>query len=193
VRWSRQVQASFAGRVVLGAVVLGAVVLAGVVAGAVPGAAETPSKRIAVDDACTIVSRRGVERAFGRPATEGARSADRLACQYGVGTDPSEPPGGTVTATHLFPNYFVPVSTARAAVEDRHAIDTLSGHRLADVFRVGRSAYLDETTGDLVVLATKRYAFILRWEPAPPGTQTVPRDERKLEELARGAVARAPR
>ena len=176
-------------------VVFGAVVLGGAVAGAVPGAAEAPSKRIAVDDACTIVSRRDVEKAFGRPATEGTLSAERLSCQYGVGVggDRSEASGGVLTASHLFPNYFQRSSTARAAVEDRHAIETLSGHLLDDVFRVGRSAYLNRTTGDLIVLATRHYAFVLRWEPTSPGTQNRSRDTRSLKELARGAVARAPR
>ena len=182
MRWSRRVQASFAS----------AVVLAGVVAGAMPGVAGTTSKGIAVDDACTIVSRRDVEKAFGRPATVGTASADKLACHYGVAAEPGQPAASVLTATQFFPNFFVRVDSAPSAVEDRHAIDTLSGHRLADVFRVGRSAYLDETTGDLVVLATKRYAFVLRWEPAPFGAQISSRDARKLRSLARVAVARAP-
>jgi hypothetical protein len=168
-------------------------VLAGVVAVPIPGGAETTSKGIAADDPCTIVSRRLVGKTFGRPVTDGKRSADGVACYYAVGTEPSAPPGGAVTATVYFPNFLVHADTAAAAVEDRHAVDGLSGHQLADVFHVGRSAYLDETTGELVVLATKRYAFVLRWEPAPLGTAIGVSDTRKLRALARTAVERAPR
>jgi hypothetical protein len=172
-----------------------AAVLAGVVAGSMPGVAETASKGIAVDDACTIVSRRDLEKAFGVPATGGTPSAQRLSCQFGVGVGGTrgESPDGVITASHLFPNFYQRSATARAAVEDRHAIDALSGHQLDDVFRVGRSAYLDKTTGDLVVLATRRFAFVLRWEPAQPGSRNSSRDTRALKQLARAAVARAPR
>src|SRR5688572_21929841 len=56
------------------------------------------------DEACTIVTTRQVEKAFGGPVAEGVEQEVVLSCTYLVGLDPLQPPGGSFAAQQLFPS-----------------------------------------------------------------------------------------
>jgi hypothetical protein len=150
--------------------------------------------KIKLNDACTILSTKQVVKAFGGPAKPKVPLVGGQDCNYPVGVDPNTPPGGTLATEQLFPNLLAPVSDAQAAVEDTHAIDTLSKDNLADVNHLGLEAYINYTKGVLLVAARKKYAFSISWHPASVthGTITVA-EGRKLIKLAKDIVKRAPK
>lgn len=150
--------------------------------------------RIKINHACTILSVKQVVKVFGGPAQPKLSLLSGQDCNYPVGVDPNTLPGGTLTTEELFPSLLAPVSDGPAAVEDRHAIDTLSKDDLADVSHLGIEAYINYTQGVLLVAARKKYAFSLAWHPASTthGKITVA-DGKKLITLAKDIVKRSPK
>ena len=153
------------------------------------GARRTPNAT--VDNPCTLLAVKQVKKEFGGPVATPLFNKLFLSCKYAVGTDPTQK-GGTLVAVLLFPSFLSHTGTAKAAYEDQHAIDMLSNSVLTDVNGVGRSAYMNLTNGELVVLATKRFVFTLRWQPAPARPVNA-RDIKKLTALAKLVVPRFPR
>jgi hypothetical protein len=159
------------------------------------GAAPKPKgPEIVLGTGCSIVATSQIEESFGEPVlflpVHGVGDFD---CLYDVGVDATAPPGGRFMMIQEFPSYFEEGQpTARLAVEDRRAIDTLSEQETVDVDKLGITAYLNRTTGTIVVAATKKYAFSLQWDPA--GRDGITKAERKkLIALAKDVVKRAPR
>ena len=162
-------------------------------AASVAGAGTAKPKRIKRDEACTIVTTRQVEKAFGGPVAEGVEQEVVLSCTYLVGTDPLAEPGGSFAAQQLFPSILNTTDSAKAAVEDAHAIAVVTEDDLRDVDDVGRAAYINSTRGEIVVQANKKYAFILIWSPESVVTPSTKAVEKKLIALAKDVVKRAPR
>ena len=160
-------------------------------------AAPSKGKRVQRDKACTMVTERQVEKAFGSPVAEGVENAVVLTCTYVVGEDPTQSPGGEFATTQLFPSILNTTGTAKKAVQDAHAIDLLAEDDLREVEDVGRRAFFNATRGRLVVLANKKYAFVLNWTtPAVPNTpegRISKKHEQALTRLAKDIVKRAPR
>lgn len=128
---------------------------------------------------------------FGSPVGAPILGATTLFCTYTIGKDPTVVPGGTFTAIQQYPNLFAPrLDDARVAVEDQLAIDQLSDQDIEDVPKLGNSAYLNRTKGEVVFSATRKLAFILNWSPAPAGTPLTPRQERHLITLAQEVIKR---
>jgi len=163
-------------------------------ASAVVDAKAIKGPKIKINDACTILSVKQVVKAFGGPALPKVSLIGGQDCNYPVGVDPKVLPGGTLSTEQLYPNLLAPVNNAPAAVEDTHAIDTLSGDNLADVNHLGLEAYINYTKGVLLVAAKKKYAFSVTWHPASTthGVITVA-EGKKLIKLAKDIVKRAPK
>jgi hypothetical protein len=164
--------------------------------GAAGAAVDAKGSKIKLHQACGILSSRQVAKAFGGPAhpKEPVALSSGNDCNYPVGADPKQLPGGTLSTEQLFPNLFVAVSNAPGAVEDTHAIDTLSGDDLADVNHLGLEAYINYTKGVLLVAATKKFGFSLTWHPASVTHGTITHPEgRKLITLAQDVMKRVPR
>lgn len=157
-------------------------------------AVDTKGPKIKINHACTILSTQQVVQAFGGPAQPKVSLVGGQDCNYPVGVDPNTLPGGTLSTEQLYPNLLAPLSDAPAAVEDTHAIDTLSSDNVADVNHLGLEAYINYTKGVLFVAAKKRFAFSVSWHPASVthGTITVP-EGKKLMKLAQDIVKRAPK
>lgn len=169
-----------------------AIASSGIAAGAAVDTKGVKGPKIKINDACTILSPKQVAKAFGGPAKPKVSLIGGQDCNYPVGVDPNTLPGGTLSTEQLFPNLLAPVSDAPAAVEDTHAIDTLSGDQLTDVTHLGIEAYINYTKGILLVAAKKKYAFSVTWHPASVthGTITVA-EGKKLITLAKDIVKRA--
>jgi len=159
--------------------------------------APSKDKRVQRDKACTMVTERQVEKALGGPVAEGVENAVVLTCTYVVGDDPTQRPGGEFATTQLFPSILNTTGTAKKAVQDAHAIDLLAEDDLREVEDVGRRAFFNATRGRLVVLANKKYAFVLNWTtPAVPNTpegRISKKHEKALIRLAKAVVKRAPK
>lgn len=164
--------------------------VAGAAAGSTP-AGGRPKGRI--DHPCTLLDASKVAKAFGDPVADPVLDATYLACKYAVGDDPTQAPGGVVSAVQLFPRFAQALPTAPKAFQDQHAVDVLSDFELADVSGLGRAAYMNLTTGALVVLANKKFEFIVAWQPGSVTTPVTKRDQKKLVSLAKQMVARSPR
>jgi len=156
-------------------------------------AAAAPAARVTRDSACTMVTAKQVEKAFGGPVAEGVEQSVVLSCTYLVGTDPNTAPGGSFATQQLFPSILNTTKTAKAAIEDAHAIDLIAEDDLRDVDGVGKSAYIDQTQGRIVVQANKKFTFILIWSPASKITRIGKKAEKQLIKLAKNIVKRAPR
>jgi hypothetical protein len=161
-----------------------------ILAGADVAAKKSP--RATINNPCTLLTIKQVQKQFGGPIAPPTLDQVYLSCHYLVGTNPAVA-GGTLSVVQLFPNYLQKSSsTAKSAFEDEHAIDMLSNNILADVNGVGRDAYMNLTKGTLVVLATKNFLITLSWAPTPARKLNA-RDIRKLKALAKIAVPRSPR
>ena len=158
-------------------------------------------KRVIRDKACTMVTTRQVEKAFGGPVAEGVENAVVLACTYIVGEDRTQAPGGEFATQQLFPSILNTTDTAKEAIEDARSIDVLAEHDLEDVDGVGRYAYYDATDGRIMVQATKKFAFVLNWTTPAPATPQPGQPEGRLSKkhkkalirLAKDVVKRAPK
>jgi hypothetical protein len=161
------------GRSMRGAASLTIVLVLAAYAGA-PGAA-AKAARIDPGDACTILSIKQIGKTFGKPVVidASASTLGNIGCSAKVGVDPAQKPGGTMVSFQDFPNLLAPQPSARAAVEDRRAIEVLSDNQIEDVNGVGLSAYLNRTTRAITVVATKKYAFSLTWNAAGATTLTI--------------------
>lgn len=144
------------------------------------------------NDACNVVTAKQVKARFGGPVGAPVPAPANLSCTYAVGTDPAVAPGGTLTVIQHYPSPFATrVANAQAAVEDQLAVDQLSDQEAVIVPKVGKSAYINRTKGEILFAPTQRLAFIFNWAPAPAGTRLTPRQERQLIALARQVTARA--
>jgi hypothetical protein len=157
------------------------------------GAARGATKRIKPEQPCTIVTKSQIEKAFGGPVADPTEGGVLLVCSWRVGTDPSTPPGGAFHARQVFPNIINTSPNAKAAIEDERAIDSLSDNDLRDVDNVGRSAYLNATTGEITVQANKRYVFEIAWNPGGLPATLNAKQEKALVKLAKSIVKRAPK
>jgi hypothetical protein len=164
-----------------------------IAAAGAPGAAAKIT-RIEPGDACTILSVKQLGKTFGKPVVidASASSVGNISCSAKIGADPTVTPGGTVVSFQDYPNLLAPQPGARAAVEDRRAIEVLSHNQVEDVNGVGLSAYLNRTTRAITVVATKKYAFSLTWNAAG-ATALTKADIKKLETAAKEVVTRAPK
>jgi hypothetical protein len=167
--------------------------LLALVALATPAGAAGTAKRQkgTLDDPCTYVTTSKVEKVFGSEVIETLPQLNYLLCNFVVGNDPAAPLG-TVRVVQLFPHFAQTTTNAKAAFQDQHAFDVVSEFELADVFKVGRQAYVNLTTGSLVVQATKKFMFSVEWRPITPTTSLPKKDQERLEKLAKQIVARAP-
>lgn len=156
------------------------------------GEAVAKGPRVQRDKACTMVTTKQVEKAFGSPVADGVEQTVVLSCTYLVGTDPNTAPGGSFATQQLFPSILNTTHTAKAAIEDSHAIDLLAEDDLHDV-DVGKSAYMNSTRGRLTVQATKKFAFIVVWSIASKEGPIGKKNEKKLIRLAKDIVKRAPK
>jgi hypothetical protein len=170
---------------------LGLALAAGVVS-ATAGAAAAKTKKGVLDDPCTLLDAAKVEKVFGGPVAEPVLDTTFISCAYAVGEDPTQEPGGTVNVVQLFPHFGQALPNATDAFQDQHAIDVLSEYELADINGLGRDAYMNLTTGTLVVLANKKVEISVSWEPGSVKTSVTKADQKKLVKLAKQAVARAP-
>lgn len=171
---------------------LGAVLVASSALAAAGGAA-TVAKRVSPNKACTMVTVRQVEKAFGGPVAPGVEAPAVLSCTYLVGADPAQAPGGSFATQQLFPSFVNTTDTAKAAIEDAHAIDSLANDDLRDVDGVGKYAYFNATKGFVVVQASKKFAFVLTWNPGSVPGPISKREQKKLVALAKDVTKRAPR
>ena len=156
-------------------------------------AAAVPAARVKRDKACTMVTKKQVEKAFGGPVAEGVEQTVVLSCTYLVGTDPNTAPGGSFATQQLFPSILNTTDSAKAAIEDNHAIDLIAEDDLRDVDGVGRSAYMNSTRGRLTVQANKKFVFILVWSLGSKEGRIGKANEKKLIRLAKDIVKRAPK
>jgi len=161
--------------------------------GVAVAASPSKGKRVQRDKACTMVTERQVEKAFGSPVAEGVEQTVVLSCTYLVGVDPNQPPGGSFATQQLFPSILNTTDTAKQAVADSHAIDLIAEDDLREVEGVGRRAYFNATHGRIVVQATKKFAFVLIWSPESVDGRITKKQEKQLIKLAKDVVKRAPR
>lgn len=167
---------------------------------AVPAfAATTDAKKpkgpkVVIDDACSMIWPKRVEKALGGPVAILPESpvAGPAACIATIGADPTVAPGGTLHAFTEFPTIFNSLPTARAVVEDRRAGDALSDDGLTDVDDVGLTGYFNRTKGTITVVVTKRFAFTLQWQRAN-AVVISDADRKQLTSLAKDVVARFTR
>lgn len=147
--------------------------------------------KVVIEDACTILWPKRIEKALGEPVVilPDATIAGPAGCGAAIGADPAVAPGGTLQAFTEYPNLLGGSQNARAAVEDRRAGDALSDDVLTDVDDVGIAAYFNRTKGAITVLATKKYAFTLQWARAD-AVAISDADRTKLTSLAKNVVAR---
>jgi hypothetical protein len=158
-------------------------------AGATVSTKTTPVK---LGNACTMLRTPKV-KAFGSPVKLAVSAfLHEGGCDGLVGADPAQPPGGKLGTFQIFPAADRSFDTSRAAVEDQHAVDSLSQDALEDVSGLGLSAYFNSTKGTFVVAASKKLAFGVTWTPA--GTTTLSAaDQKKLLALAKDIVKRSPK
>lgn len=158
-------------------------------AGATVGTKTTPVK---LGHACTMLQTPKT-KAFGSPVKISVSVyLHDGGCDGLVGTDPTQPPGGHLVSVQIYPAADRSFESARAAVEDQHAVDSLSTNVLEDVSTLGISAYFNRTTGTFVVAASKKLTFSVGWTRA--GTTALSSaDEKKLLALAKDIVKRAPK
>ena len=152
--------------------------------------------RLKIDDPCSMLTRKQIGAKFGKPVVQGAPEVDFAGpydCGYHVGNDFAVPPGGTFIAAQVYPSLFDSTGSSRDAVDDLRAVDGAGGNELSDVNKLGRSAFVNYTTGTLVVDVSKKFAFSLSWRPAPADTPISDKDAKKLVALAKDIVDRAPR
>ncbi len=173
-------------------VILGLALASGVVSATAGSAAAKSKPKGVLDDPCTLLDASKVAKVFGGPVAEPDLDTVFVSCAYAVGDDPTQEPGGTVNVVQLFPRFGQALSNATDAFQDQHAIDVLSEFELADVEGLGRDAYMNLTSGTLVVLATKKVEISVSWQPGSVTTEVTKADQRKLVKLAKQAVARAP-
>jgi hypothetical protein len=169
---------------------LATVATAAMPVGAVVRARSGP--KIKTGHACSILSAKQVAKALGSPTAVDPHQLLPAFCTMSIGADPTRPPGGVFAVGQIFPSLFASYADARAAVDDEHAVGGLAGDDLEDV-SVGKTAFIDHTSGKLVVEASKKFAFTLQWWPAPSGTKITRSDVKKLVKLAKLIVPRAPR
>ena len=174
-------------------VTTGLMLVAGTTTAAHATAAGKPKPKGKVDDPCTLLDTSKVAKAFGHPVADPALDPIFISCKFAVGDDPTHAPGGTVSVVQLFPHFGQALPTATKAFQDQHAIDVLSNFELADVEGLGKGAYMNLTNGTLVVLANKKFELSVGWQPGSITTPVAKRDQKKLVQLAKQAVARAPR
>jgi hypothetical protein len=143
-------------------------------------------------EACTVLSA-DQAKTLGQPVV--VSENDFLGpydCDFLIGADPSQAPGGRLSVIILYPFYGPDFPNAVSALQDQYATDALSEHDLRDVDGIGVSAFFDETGGSIKVAATKKFAFALTWRPANvDGALTAP-VRKKLVKLAKNIVKRAP-
>ena len=171
---------------------LGLALAAGILS-ATAGSAAAKTKKGVLDDPCTLLDASKVEKVFGGPVAEPVLDTIFVSCAYAVGEDPTQEPGGVVNVVQLFPRFGHALPNATDAFQDQHAIDVLSEFELADVEGLGRDAYMNLTTGTLVVLATKKVQISVSWQPGSVKTEVTKSVQKKLVKLAKQAVARAPK
>lgn len=174
-------------------VILGLGLATGVVTAAAGSAASKAKPKGVLDDPCTLLDASKVEKVFGGPVAEPVLDTVFVSCAYAVGDDPTLAPGGTVNVVQLFPHFGQALPNATDAFQDQHAIDVLSEFELADIEGLGRDAYMNLTTGTLVVLATKKVEISVSWLPGSVKTPVTKSTQKKLVKLAKQAVARAPK
>lgn len=144
-----------------------------------------------LDDPCTYVTTGKIAKVYGADVSEPKLNLPYLLCDFVVGDNPAAPLG-TVRVVQLFPHFAQTTTNAKAAFQDQHAFDVVSEFALADVFKVGRQAYVNLDTGSLVVQATKQFMFSVEWRPPEEETPLPRADQKRLEKLARQIVQRAP-
>ena len=175
----------------LGFVFSAVTALALIAAPAGAGASEKTSP-VKLNNACTML-RTPKAKAFGTPVkTEISAFLHNIGCDGLVGADPQQPPGGRLLSVQIYPTFSRDFSNPRAAIEDQHAVDLLSNNQLEDAPGLGISAYLNRTTGTLVVAATKKIAFSVGWVRAGT-TELSAADQKKLLALAKDIVKRSPK
>ena len=161
------------------------------------GTAAARSKpRVKIDDPCSMLTTKQIGAKFGKPVVQGAPEVDFAGpydCGYHVGSDFAVPPGGTFIAAQVYPSLFDSTGSSRDAVDDLRAVDGAGGDELSDVDKLGRNAFVNYTTGTLVVDVSKKFAFSLSWRPAPTDTPISDKDAKRLVALAKDIVDRAPR
>ena len=173
--------------------ILAGISVVAVAIGLTASAVAAKGPRIQRDKACTMVTKKQVQKAFGSPVADGVEQTVVLSCTFLVGTDPNAEPGGSFATQQLFPSILNTTESAKAAIEDSHAIDLLAEDDLRDVDGVGKSAYMNSTRGRLTVQATKKYAFVVVWSIASKEGPIGKANEKKLIRLAKDIVKRAPK
>ncbi len=157
--------------------------------------AAAPGKeaKVKLNDACTFISVRDVGRQFGKPVTvvPGAGILGKYGCIATVGSDSAVAPGGIFYVEQVFPYAFSNRPNAGAALEDDRAYDASAGDDIKDVDGLGKAAYLDRTSRRLVVQATNKLVFSLRWDGAGT-TKITAVVQKRLIKVARGIVTRSP-
>jgi len=143
-----------------------------------------------IDQPCTLVSVAQVEKAFGGPVAEPVFDETFSLCDFHVG-NVLEPPGGIVTVAQLFPLFSQTQDTPKGAFSDQRAVDQLSEYELVDVNGVGKDAYLNLTTGTIVI-QTKKMLIAIQWQPGSTPTEPPKADQKALTKLAKQAAKNAP-
>jgi hypothetical protein len=172
-------------------VVLTGVLIASTSAGI--AAASNAAKRITPEEPCTIFTTKQIEKAFGGPVSEGSGRRDLLICAWEVGIDPNAKPGGRFYAKQVYPNIINTSPTAKAAIEDERAIDSISNDDVRDVDKIGKNAYFNASKGAITVQVNKKYVFQIIWNPGSVSGPISAKDEKTLRKLAKSVVKRAPR
>ena len=160
---------------------------------AAPGGAVRPTggSKSTLDDPCTYITTAKIAKVYGADVGEPTLNLPYLLCDFVIGDDPAAPVG-TVRVVQLFPHFAQTTSKAKEAFQDQHAFDTVSEFELADVFDVGKQAYLNLDRASLVVQATKKFMFSVEWRPTTPETPLPKAEQKKLKKLAKQIVKRAP-
>jgi hypothetical protein len=144
-----------------------------------------------LDEPCTYATTAKIAKIYGADVGEPVPSIPYLLCDWVVGDDPAAPLG-TLRVVQLFPHFAQTTPNAKIAFQDQHAFDTVSEFELADVFDVGKQAYLNLDRASLVVQVTKKFMFSVEWRATTPETPLPKADQKRLKQLAKQIVARSP-
>ena len=160
---------------------------------ATPGGAAlaTGKAKGTLDEPCTYVTTAKIAKVYGANVGDPVPSIPYLLCDFVVGDDPTAPLG-TLRVVQLFPHFAQTTPNAKVAFQDQHAFDTVSEFELADVFDVGKQAYLNLDRASVVVQATKKFMFSVEWRATTPETPLPSAEQKRLKQLAKQIVARAP-
>jgi hypothetical protein len=159
---------------------------------AVAAPAPVGPKKINPKDACTVAVPAKVQREFGAPVKPmRAGGIPARVCYFNVGADPTQAPGGILTAVIEYLKGDDSAPDAIGAVERDVDPDIAGGVIVEALIGLGKLAYLYPDDGAVLVAATKAFAFRLIWGPSGQTAALTPDVRKSLLRLAKDVVKRS--